>query len=156
MSEKDQPTEKESILHSLIDEQDSEQIASHLEEMHPADIAHWLESLPSDEREVVWPQLPTDITGEVLLNLNEELRGSLMRKMDHNTLRQAAENLDTDDLADIIPEMPLNVTQEPVSQSLPFAGTFNQTWNVCHYKGTVVTIFDDSQMGLQGGKAAFG
>ena len=112
MSEPEKPVEINTLLQSLIDEQDRGQITAHLEEMHPADIAHWLESLPSERRNFIWPLLAPDIAGEVLLNLNEELRGSLMRKMDDESLRQAAEHLDTDDLADIIPEMPLNVTQE--------------------------------------------
>ncbi|MDH5447204.1 MAG: magnesium transporter [Gammaproteobacteria bacterium] len=112
MSDQEKPTELFSRLLSLIEQQDSQQLIAELEEMHPADIAHWLESVPSDHRNIIWPLLSTEITGEILLNLNEELRGSLMRKMDDDDLRQAAESLDTDDLADIIPEMPLNVTQE--------------------------------------------
>ncbi len=105
------PPHQQALL-DVIKAKDPQRIESLLEEMHPADIAHWLESLPSEQRNVVWPLLTPDITGEVLLHLNEELRGSLIRKMDDKDLRQAAKNLDTDDLADIIPEMPLNVTQE--------------------------------------------
>jgi len=112
MPNKEQLSPVQQALQDVIETRDSDQIASLLEEMHPADIAHWLESLPSDHRDFIWPLLTPEITGEVLLHLNEELRGSLMRKMDDKDLRQAAENLDTDDLADIIPEMPLNVTQE--------------------------------------------
>lgn len=112
MSETEHPTATRETLLQLLEDKNTAQITSLLEEMHPADIAHWLESLPSEQRNFVWPLLSTENTGEVLLHLNEELRGSLMRQMDDETLRQAAENLDTDDLADIIPEMPLSVTQE--------------------------------------------
>ena len=112
MSNNEQLTQQQQLLLDVIQTKDPDQISSMLDEMHPADIAHWLESLPSNQRDYIWPLLSTEITGEVLLHLNEELRGSLMRKMDDKDLRQAAENLDTDDLADIIPEMPLNVTQE--------------------------------------------
>ena len=112
MSENEQqPTNLQALL-EVIKANDPEKIESLLDEMHPADIAHSLESLPSDQRDFIWPLLSPDITGEVLLHLNEELRGSLMRKMNDDDLREAAEKLDTDDLADIIPEMPLNVTQE--------------------------------------------
>lgn len=112
MSDNEQLTPYQQALLDVIEAKDTEQIESLLEDMHPADIAHWLESLPSNERKFIWPFLTPEISGEVLLHLNEELRGSLMRKMDATHLRQAAENLDTDDLADIIPEMPINVTQE--------------------------------------------
>jgi len=83
-----------------------------LQEMHPADIAHLLESLHTEQRNFIWPLIPTGIEGEVLLHLNDDLRASLINKMDAVELREAAEQLDTDDLADIIPEMPVNVTQE--------------------------------------------
>ncbi len=99
-------------LLDAVETKDPQKIKSLLEEMHPADIAHWLESLPSEQRDFIWPLLTSDIMGVVLLELNEELRGSIIHKMDAKDLRQAAKNLDTDDLADIIPEMPLNVTQE--------------------------------------------
>lgn len=112
MSNNEPLTPSQQVLLDVIEAKDTEQIESLLEDMHPADIAHWLESLPSKQRDFIWPLLSPESTGEVLLHLNEELRGSLMRKMDDKDLRQAAENLDTDDLADIIPEMPLNVTQE--------------------------------------------
>lgn len=112
MSDNEQPIPHQQVLQTLIEAEDTEQIDALLDEMHPADIAHWLESLPSNERELVWPLLSSEIIGEVLLHLNDELRTKLIRKMNDDDLRTAAENLDTDDLADIIPEMPINVTQE--------------------------------------------
>lgn len=112
MSDNKKLTPKQQALLDAIEAKDTGQIESLLEDMHPADIAHWLESLPSEQRNFIWPLLSPEISGEVLLHLNEELRSSLMRKMDDKDLRQAAESLDTDDLADIIPEMPLKVTQE--------------------------------------------
>ncbi len=102
-------------LHELLgqlDEADAKQITEHLQEMHPAEIAHLLESLHTEQRNFLWPLIPVGSEGEVLLHLNDELRATLMSKMDADELREAAEQLDTDDLADIIPEMPLNVTQE--------------------------------------------
>lgn len=102
-------------LHTLLDHLDDADVAQTTEllrEMHPADIAHLLESLHTAQRNFVWPLIPVGIEGEVLLHLNDELRARLMRNMDADELREAAEQLDTDDLADIIPEMPLNVTQE--------------------------------------------
>ena len=50
--------------------------------------------------------------GEVLLHLNDEARSALIEKMDAEALVAATETLDTDDLADILPEMPQNVIQE--------------------------------------------
>ncbi len=83
-----------------------------LAELHPAEVAHVLESVPADARETVWELLPAEPTGEVLLHLNEELRASLMQRMAPEDLVAATEGLDTDDLADILPAMPEQVVQE--------------------------------------------
>ncbi|MDH5408616.1 MAG: magnesium transporter [Gammaproteobacteria bacterium] len=95
-----------------INASDQEATSAILQEMHPADIAHLFESLHSGQREFIWPLIPTEFEGEILLHLNDELRAHLISRMDASELREAAEQLDTDDLADIIPEMPVNVTQE--------------------------------------------
>ena len=58
----------EAISTSLRDEQ-PEKIVEILSEMHPAEIAHLLESLPGNQREKVWPYVPDDTDGEILLHL---------------------------------------------------------------------------------------
>lgn len=89
-----------------------EQVEQKLEEMHPAEIAHLLESLPTDLREAVWSYVPSESEGEVLTNLNEEVRAAVIDRMDPEELVAATESLETDDLADILPEMPQDVIQE--------------------------------------------
>ena len=101
----------ESISESLRDEQ-PERIAELLSEMHPAEIAHVLESLPANQREKIWPYIPEDADGEILLHLNDEARAARINKMEPDELVAATETLDTDDLADILPEMPQDVIQE--------------------------------------------
>lgn len=113
MSEKSQSNPDKTLSSvELIKFDDHGQIKSILADMHPADIAHWLETLPAEQRDFIWPVLSPEVSGEVLLHLNEELRGKFIRNMADDDLRQAATHLETDDLADIIPEMPLNVTQD--------------------------------------------
>lgn len=101
----------ETIIASLRDEQ-PDQIIELLSDMHPAEIAHLLESLPVNQREKVWPYIPSDTNGEILLHLNDEARAALINKMESVDLIAATEMLDTDDLADILPEMPHDVIQE--------------------------------------------
>lgn len=106
---------EKNILQSITDllrEDQVEQLDVVLEHMHPADIAHLLESLPVADREVVWLHVSADLHGETLIHLNEEARAQLMRGMEADKLVAATETLDTDDLADILPEMPQQVIQE--------------------------------------------
>ncbi len=89
-----------------------DKVEAFLLDMHPAEIAHLLESLPSDQREVIWPYIPVEAEGEVLLHLNDNVRAAFIEKMDPEALVAATEALDEDDLADLFPEMPRDVVQE--------------------------------------------
>jgi len=93
-------------------EQQMDRVDAILQDMHPAEIAHLLESLPSDQREIIWPHTPIEAEGEVLLHLNDNVRAAFMDKMDSEDLVAATEALDEDDLADLFPEMPRDVVQE--------------------------------------------
>ena len=109
--QKEQPDRIE-LINQWLREGDTAQIAAQLAKMHPAEIAHLLESLPSNQRLAVWQQVPDEAEGEILANLNEEVRASLIEQMAPEDLVAATEGLETDDLADILPEMPQDVIQE--------------------------------------------
>lgn len=109
------PEIKSTLLENIsisLREEHPEKIAELLSDIHPAEIAHLLESLPGNERDKVWPYIPDDSNGEILLHLNDEARAALINKMESVDLVAATEMLDTDDLADILPEMPQDVIQE--------------------------------------------
>jgi magnesium transporter len=80
--------------------------------MHPAEIASLLESLPPAQREVVWDLVDPDISGDVLVELNEEVRTDLIRDMEAEDLVAAAGNLEVDDLADLLEDLPEHVHQQ--------------------------------------------
>ena len=65
--------------------------------MHPAEIALLLESLPPRQRELVWSMVDPEIEGDVLLELNENVRQELIEEMATEELvaaREAAEAAD--------------------------------------------------------------
>ncbi len=97
---------------AALREQQMDRVDAILQDMHPAEIAHLLESLPSDQREIIWPHTPPESEGEVLLHLNDNVRAAFIDKMDSEDLVAATEALDEDDLADLFPEMPRDVVQE--------------------------------------------
>jgi len=100
------------LFTKLLRDSDLEQVEQQLEEMHPAEIAHLLESLPADLRQITWDQVPPEAEGEILTNLNEEVLATVIKGMDPDRLVAATEDLETDDLADILPEIPQDVAQE--------------------------------------------
>ncbi len=108
------------LVESLVHKQHLAELRSRLENMHPADIAYILEALPRDERLIVWDLVKSEADGEILLEVSEAVRESLIRSMDPQELVAAAEQLDTDELADLAPDLPEDVMQD-VFQSLPMA-----------------------------------
>jgi magnesium transporter len=85
-----------------------------LSEMHPAEIANILESLPTDTRQTVWGLVTPSDKGDILVYLNENLQSTLINNMDSDELLEATEGLETDDLADLLPNMPEDVIQEVI------------------------------------------
>lgn len=88
------------------------QVYAQLTELHPAEIAHVLESLPAEDRWSLWDLVDPTRHGEVLVHLNEEVRAAVIRRMDADALVAATEGMHTDDLADILPQLPAEVIQE--------------------------------------------
>lgn len=88
------------------------ELQARLEDLHPADIAYILEALPQDERRVVWNLVDAEHNGEILLEVSDSVRETLIENMDKAELLAAAESLDTDEIADIAPDLPRDVIQE--------------------------------------------
>jgi magnesium transporter len=88
------------------------QVRGILAELHPADIARILEGLPPEPRTTVWAQVDAQHMGEVLLELPEAVRVDLVKLMDDQALVAAAHTLDTDDIADLIPDLSDQVIAE--------------------------------------------
>lgn len=78
----------------------------------PAEIGNLLESLPPGKREVVWGLVDAEDDGEVLLHVGEEVRESLLAEMDPDEIIAAVEDLDIDDLADLVEDLPDTVIDE--------------------------------------------
>jgi magnesium transporter len=88
------------------------ELRQQLDELHPADIAFILESLPLDERLAVWQLVRADRDGEILLEVSDAVRESLIADMDRHEILAAAETLDADELADLVEDLPTAVLPE--------------------------------------------
>ena len=79
---------------------------------HPADIAYVLERLPLDERRWVWSLVRSDHEGEILLEVSDAVRDTLLEDMDSAEIVAATQNLDADEIADLAPDLPREVVQD--------------------------------------------
>lgn len=86
-----------------------------LQNMPAYDLALILESSPSKSRTVLWQLIDHDHHGEVLEELNEEVRKGILKKMRPEKLAEVAEGMDVDDLAEVLRTLPDSVYQEVLS-----------------------------------------
>lgn len=74
--------------------------------MHPADIAFVLENLPLAERREVWEQVAQHHKGAVLLEVSDAVRAKLLEWMDSDAVLGVADHLTSEDIADLVPDLP--------------------------------------------------
>ena len=106
------------LVENLVHKQHVAELRQRLDAMHPADIAYILEALPLDERLLVWDLVKAERDGEILLEVSDAVRESLIENMAPSELVAAAEQLDADELADLAPDLPQGVLAD-VFRSLP-------------------------------------
>jgi len=103
---------KHDLVEGLVHKQNLIELQKRLDNLHPADVAYILESLPLDDRLRVWDLVKAERDGEILLEVSDAVRQTLIADMDSHELLAAAEQLDTDELADLAPDLPKDVLQD--------------------------------------------
>ncbi len=88
------------------------QIGKMVNSLRPVEIARLLQSSPPPSRKVVWDLVDKDAAGEVLEELPEDIQADFLRDMDAGQLLELTEGLETDDVVDILQQLPEQVTQE--------------------------------------------
>ena len=91
---------------------DLERARALLGEWHPAEIADLLESLPGRERRRLWELVAPEAGGEVLSAARDAVRAELMRDMPPRRLAEVTRDLDSDDVADMLQDLPAAVADE--------------------------------------------
>lgn len=112
MMDADNEQENGSSLIENISEGSMAEARKIMQAMHPAEIADALESLPLARRRVLWEAIDPEIDGEVLMEVGDEVRESLVRDMDMEELIAATEQLDLDDMADFVQSLPEQLTSD--------------------------------------------
>lgn len=99
-------------LGQLLEQQNWDALQHKLSELHSADVASILESLPLAERLAVWQLVRADCDGDILLEVSDAVRETLLDDMDSHEMIAAAHELDADELADLAPDLPRDVVRE--------------------------------------------
>ncbi len=85
-----------------------------LNNLHPSELARLIESMPLNERAIIWEMIDQKIEGEILVEVSDEVRDGLLAKMDTNELITAVEGMALDDLADLVADLPETLMQEVI------------------------------------------
>lgn len=102
-------------LRNTIESGSLSQLQSMLNAMHPAEIAHLLESSPPARRRYLWDLVEPENEGETLIELGEEARTSLIDVMESNDLVEAVKDLEVDDVADFLQGLPDRLIEQTLS-----------------------------------------
>jgi magnesium transporter len=103
---------KHDLVEGLVHKQHLAELQKKLDDLHSADIAYILEALPLDERLLVWDMVKAGRDGDILLEVSDAVRESLIESMAPQDLVAAAEQLDADELADLAPDLPSKVMED--------------------------------------------
>jgi len=94
------------LLAESLDSGALSQVKQQINDLHSAEIASLLESLPQKNRLIVWKLIDPELTGDILVEVNDEVRSGLIEQTEDQDLITAAGSLETDDLADIFDDLP--------------------------------------------------
>ncbi len=109
--------DKKALVENLVHRQHLNELKAILDRLHPADVAYILEALPRDDRMTVWECVRAERDGEILLEVSDAVRETLIASMDREELVEAVETLETDEIAALADDLPADVVEE-VKQGL--------------------------------------
>ncbi len=91
------------------------QLQGMINAMHPAEIAHLLESSPPARRSIIWELIDPENEGETLIELGEEARATLVDDMESGELIEAVKDLNVDDITDFLQSLPDELIEETLA-----------------------------------------
>lgn len=109
-----QDTGRREVIEDLQRRQNAVDLQRHVRDLHPADLAFVLESLPLDDRRVIWSHLSTAQAADLLLELDVAVRDTMIDLTPSRTLVEIARHMDMDDLAWVADALPPAVLHEVV------------------------------------------
>lgn len=95
----------------LLEDQDYNQLKFVLDQTHPGQLADLLEAMPPKKRRQFWDLISESQKAETLAFLHDEVRNSLIDEMQPEEFVAAAEQMDANDLAYMIEELPEHIRQ---------------------------------------------
>jgi magnesium transporter len=100
-------------LQKLLDEQDSAALKDFFNELDILAIARTLESFPAKTRDLFWEHIPEKLIGEVLAEVDEDIRADYIVDLSASDVEQIVKGLDAQEVAEV-----LDVADEAIKTSV--------------------------------------
>ena len=139
---------RQELVENLVHKLHLVELQKQLDALHPADIAYILEALPLEQRLIVWDLVKAEGEGEILLEVSDAVRETLIAHMDKRELVAATEHLDTDEIADLAPDLPREVIQD-VFRSLSPEEREQLRAAMSYPEGTVGALMDFDMISIR-------
>ena len=102
-------------VEELIANNNGDALEALLNELHFADIDEILEELDTDEATYIVKLLDSEVTSEILIELDEDFRERILDRLTPSEIAYELDEMDTDDAADIIAELDDDVQKQVIS-----------------------------------------
>ena len=90
-----------------IAERRDDALRARFEELHPADIAEIFDRIEDDQVQYLWRLIELEERGDVLVELEEDVRELVLASLTNEEIaEEVLENIDSDDAADVVGELP--------------------------------------------------
>jgi magnesium transporter len=103
-------------LQDAISKKDVVYLQAQLKELYPVDIALVLNRLDVEEANYLYDIIDEDIASDVLLEMEEDKREALLATFSTKEIAEQLDNMESDDAADMINELPEEIQDEVLSQ----------------------------------------
>jgi magnesium transporter len=101
---------------SFIKEDNKEEVITLVNELHSADIAEIFEEIEFDKSVYIYKILDDEISADVLVEIDDDLRERLLKTLSTKEIAESViENLESDDAADIVSDLPQEKKEEVLS-----------------------------------------
>ena len=101
-----QETPRSALLEEMQRRENLVELEVRLRSFHPANIARILESVPTEDRAIVWSQLQPVVAGQALVEVSPSIRESLIEATPSTRLFAILSELDVDDLRSLSESVP--------------------------------------------------
>ena len=105
-----------SDISNAINKGDRHFIVSHVNELHPADIAEIMDYVNLQEAQYIYELLDEEQAADVLVEIDEDVRDKFLASLSAKEIAESIENMDSDDATDLIQDLPEKKQEEVLSE----------------------------------------